>query len=89
MFEIKTNEMGREILRLKWAEPFRPFFIKTADGKRRLVYRDMQVTITPLGKDVAMFEKGQPVSVRFPVDTVVAVEPAKPRKPTKRKRSNG
>ena len=73
-------EIFDKIFELKWAEPFKPFALETADGQRFVIPRWDAIGRAGSGKVIAFYAKGQGGHRRVPITDIVAVTPVRPRK---------
>jgi hypothetical protein len=80
-------EIFDKIFELKWAEPFKPFALTTADGKRFVIPRWDAIGRSPSGKIIAFYAKGEEGHRMVPITEIVAVRPVRSRKAVARARS--
>jgi hypothetical protein len=66
-----------KIFELKWAEPFKPFALKTADGQRFVIARSEAIGRSPNGKIIAFYAKGEGGHRMLPITQIVAVSPVR------------
>ena len=66
-----------KIFELKWAEPFKPFALKTADGQRYVIARCEAIGRSPSGKIIAFYAKGEGGHRMLPITQIVAVSPVR------------
>ena len=69
-----------KIFELKWAEPFKPFALTTADGQRFVIARWDAIGRSHSGKIIAFYAKGEGGHRMVPITDIVAVTPVRSRK---------
>lgn len=74
-------EIFDKIFELKWAEPFKPFALTTADGRRFVIARWDAIGRSPNGKIIAFYAKGEGGHRMVPITEIIAVGPVRSRKP--------
>lgn len=70
-------EIFDKIFELKWAEPFKPFALTTADGERFVIGRWDTIGRSPSGKIIVFSPKGEGGFRRVPITEIVAVSPVR------------
>ena len=70
-----------KIFELKWADPFKPFALTLADGRRFVIARWDTIGRSPSGKVIVFSAKGEGGFHRVPVTEIVAVSPVRAGKP--------
>ena len=70
-----TAAIFDKIFELKWAEPFKPFALTTADGKRFVIARWDAIGRSPSGKIIAFYAKGEVGHRELPITQITAVGP--------------
>jgi hypothetical protein len=68
--------MTDEVRKLMNAEPFRPFFVKTSDGKQYRVKHPDYVAISPKGGRLSLFDDEETTTTISALH-IVAVEPSR------------
>ena len=66
-------EIFDKIFELKWAEPFKPFALTTADGKRFVIARWDAIGRAGNSKIIAFYAKGVEGHRELPITEIVAV----------------
>ena len=69
------SPMLQEILKLKHAEPFRPFQIETSAGDRYVIMKGERLGRSPSGNVVSFFAKGEAGHRTLKVSDIVAARP--------------
>lgn len=68
-------EIFDKIFKLKWAEPFKPIALTTADGQRFVIARRESIGRSPNGKIIVFSAMGEGGFHRVPITRITAVAP--------------
>jgi hypothetical protein len=77
------SAMLQEILKLKHAQPFIPFELRTSDGQRFVIEKGERLGRSPSGRVVSFYARGVIGDRTVNVADVVAVNPVRKRKPAR------
>ena len=79
----------KEILRLKHAQPFAPFELRTSDGGRYLIAKGERLARSPSGRVISFYARGEPGHRTVNIADVVSVSPVPRRKAAQPRRLKG